>query len=437
VPCMGYATLPIGGRPVGGVLAQTSLVLPPCVVPQEDLDRGASCDRTPRVSGTDPRSGRGRSRAGRPRRDGAVSRVAVRPLGVGWADDHAESSSPAAKPIIDDPRHGPGTRGRRRSGWDEDCVLAAPPDSTRRRVCDRGIADLTPGRPGRRAAGGGRRPGPGWLAGRLACPRARTTEWERRQIATASLDPVSAGYATALNQQLPPRGFALLDPFHVTKARADPRSTRCAAGRAARCPTGPSGSSWRPASTGSAPASLRRRADRLSEAGLGFGCGAGTRPPATGGGQVTAGLDHRPGPDALLPAPRRQRRGSSHHRRPRLAQFPENRPPEEEHCTHGGAEFLSATSPHNRDVLPMGRPKRLKPEDQEHQAHRAPRIPQLRQLPAPPPSQPRPNPEQSSGHHGFRNPPSQLGGVEAPFHLVNCKRASFTNEKVMYLTIVS
>src|SRR6476469_2589005 len=52
----------------------------------------------------------------------------------------------------------------------------------------------------------------------------------------------------------------------------------------------------------------------------------------------------------------------------------------------------------------------VEPEDQEHQAHRA-RIPQLRQLPAPPPSQPRPNPEQSSDITD-PNPPSQLGGVE-------------------------
>src|SRR6476469_1562066 len=54
----------------------------------------------------------------------------------------------------------------------------------------------------------------------------------------------------------------------------------------------------------------------------------------------------------------------------------------------------------------------VEPEDQEHQAHRA-RIPQLRQLPAPPPSQPRPNPEQSSDITD-PNPPSQLGGVEPP-----------------------
>src|SRR6476469_3714443 len=55
----------------------------------------------------------------------------------------------------------------------------------------------------------------------------------------------------------------------------------------------------------------------------------------------------------------------------------------------------------------------VEPEDQEHQAHRA-RIPQLRQLPAPPPSQPRPNPAQSSDITD-PNPPSQLGGVEPLF----------------------
>ena len=52
----------------------------------------------------------------------------------------------------------------------------------------------------------------------------------------------------------------------------------------------------------------------------------------------------------------------------------------------------------------------LEPEDHERQAHGGP-IPQLRQLPAPPTSQPRPNPEQSPDITD-PNPPSQLGGVE-------------------------
>ena len=70
------------------------------------------------------------------------------------------------------------------------------------------------------------------------------------------------------------------------------------------------------------------------------------------------------------------------------------------------AEFLAHFA---HPTCPTGR---LNPEleDQEHQAHRA-RIPQLRQLPAPPTSQPRPNPEQSPDITD-PNPPSQLGGVE-------------------------
>jgi hypothetical protein len=41
--------LPIGSKPVGGMRPQPSPVLPTCVVPQEDLNRAASCDRSPRV----------------------------------------------------------------------------------------------------------------------------------------------------------------------------------------------------------------------------------------------------------------------------------------------------------------------------------------------------------------------------------------------------
>src|SRR6476661_7094007 len=82
-------------------------------------------------------------------------------------------------------------------------------------------------------------------------------------------------------------------------------------------------------------------------------------------------------------------------------------PPPGKNIAHMAGGVPRALRPHRRL---QWADRSVEPEDQEHQAHRA-RIPQLRQLPAPPPSQPRPNPEQSSDITD-PNPPSQLGGVE-------------------------
>src|SRR6185295_13226426 len=103
--------------------------------------------------------------------------------------------------------------------------------------------------------------------------------------------------------------------------------------------------------------------------------------------------------------------GSSHHRRPRLPSS-RNRPPGK-NIAHMAGGVPRALRPHRRLEWAD---RSVEPEDQEHQAHRA-RIPQLRQLPAPPPSQPRPNPEQSSDITD-PNPPSQLGGVEPHYAAV-------------------
>ena len=109
-------------------------------------------------------------------------------------------------------------------------------------------------------------------------------------------------------------------------------------------------------------------------------------------------------PDALLPAPRRQRRGRGHDRRPRLPSS-RNRLSRKDIAHKAGGALAHFAQP---DASWADRI--LEPEDQERQAHGAP-IPQLRQLPAPPTSQPRPNPEQSPDITD-PNPPSQLGGVE-------------------------
>src|SRR6476469_3915419 len=109
------------------------------------------------------------------------------------------------------------------------------------------------------------------------------------------------------------------------------------------------------------------------------------------------------------PCPSTPNIGSSHHRRPRLPSS-RNRPPGK-NIAHMAGGVPRALRPHRRL---QWADRSVEPEDQEHQAHRA-RIPQLRQLPAPPPSQPRPNPEQSSDITD-PNPPSQLGGVEPVIH---------------------
>src|SRR4029078_8836020 len=120
-PC-GMGTRPADRRQTGGaVLAQTSLVLPPCVVPQEDLDRGASCDRTPRVSDR-PRSGVGVRAGRRPRRRGGAGRVRARGRRCGgsrvaWAWGGAALGEPAPPAAGRTAPPAPGGRGRRRSGW--------------------------------------------------------------------------------------------------------------------------------------------------------------------------------------------------------------------------------------------------------------------------------------------------------------------------------
>src|SRR6476469_9891387 len=184
----------------GGVLAQTSLVLPTCVVPQEDLDRGASCDRTPRVSDR-PRSGVGVRAGRRPRRRGVAGRVRAR---CRLGDDHADHHHPR-QPIIDDPAR---LDAPTAIGVDETAFLRATGQHPTTYAT--GIADLTPGRPARLCDVVAGRSGvvlAAWL-------HERDDEW-KAQIATASLDPFR-GYATALNQQLP-HAVRVLDPFHVTK----------------------------------------------------------------------------------------------------------------------------------------------------------------------------------------------------------------------------
>lgn len=71
------------------------------------------------------------------------------------------------------------------------------------------------------------------------------------------------------------------------------------------------------------------------------------------------------------------------------------------------AEFLAHFAHTN---VSNGPTESLNLKIKKHQAHCA-RIPQLQQLPAPPTSQPRPNPEQSPDITD-PNPPSQLRGVE-------------------------
>ena len=115
-------------------------------------------------------------------------------------------------------------------------------------------------------------------------------------------------------------------------------------------------------------------------------------------------LDHRPGPDALLPPPRPSAAtavitAACDCPVPEIVRLGRT--------LHTAGGVPRALRPHQR----VQRADRIpEPEDQEHQAHRT-RIPQLRQLPAPPTSQPRPNPEQSPDITD-PNPPSQLGGVE-------------------------
>ncbi len=179
--------LPIGGKIGRGVLAQTSLVLPACVVLQEDLDRAASCDRTPRVPDR-PCSGVGVRPGRRPGRRRVAGRVRARcRLGDDHADRHhsrrADHRRPRTAGRADRDRGG---RGR---------VLRATGRHPTRYAT--GIADLTPGRPARLVDVVAGRSGvvlAGWL-------HERDHAW-RAQIATASLDPFR-GYATALNQQLP------------------------------------------------------------------------------------------------------------------------------------------------------------------------------------------------------------------------------------------
>ncbi len=335
-------TRPADRRQTGGRgLAQTSLVLPTCVVLQEDLDRAACCDRTPRVpdracSGLGVRAGR------RPGRRRVAGRVRAR---CRLGDDHADRHH-RGEPFIDDPARlrvdrDPGGRdlvlARHRTAPYEVCYRHRRPDA--------GSAGAAVRR--------GRRPVRCVLAGWL---HKRDDAWTA-VIATASLDPFR-GYATALHQQLP-HTVRVLDPS-MSRRSGRPRSIRCAAACSARLPA--SGSSWRPALRDPPhPASPRRPALR---AGLGSAAGRTRRWRPVRGGHRR--LDHRPGPDALLPAPRRQRRGSGHHRRPRLPSS-RNRPSRKD-IAHMAGGVPRALRPHRR----LQRADRiLEPEDQEHQAHQA------------------------------------------------------------------
>src|SRR6476660_583928 len=358
--------LPIGGRPVVVCWHKRVWCCPHALCPKKTWTEEHPAIE-PRACLTDRARAWAFEQVGA--RDGAVSRVASA-LGVGWATIMRIIIT-RGQPIIDDPAR-------------LDAPTAIGVDET---------AFLRATGPAGAAAGRGRRPVRGG-AGRLAA-RAR------RRVEGADRDRI-AGPVPRLRHRVesatPARG-SRARPVPCHQARAD-RARPGAPPGAARCPRA-SGSSWRPALRDPPhPAPPCRPALR---AGLGSAASRTRRRRPVRAGHRR--LDHRPGPDALLPAPRRQRRGSSHHRRPRLPSS-RNRPPGK-NIAHMAGGVPRALRPHRRL---QWADRSVEPEDQEHQAHRA-RIPQLRQLPAPPPSQPRPNPEQSSDITD-PNPPSQLGGVE-------------------------
>ena len=208
--------------------------------------------------------------------DGAVSRVASA-LGVGWATIMRIVTTRGG-PIIDDPAR---LDAPTAIGVDETAFLRATGQHPTMYTAT-GIADLTPGSAG---------------------------AW-RAQIATASLDPFR-GYATALNQQLP-QAVRVLDPFHVTKLGLTAvDQVRRRVQQDIYRHRGHRGDPLY--GIRSHPAPPRRPALR---AGLGSAAGRTRRRRPVRGGHRR--LDHRPGPDALLPAPRRKRCGSGHYHRLRL-----------------------------------------------------------------------------------------------------------------------